>query len=61
MKVQEISRGKLIFLDKQSLVIEFRVFRLVTPVRKKTYMVNLNVIMHLATYQFFVWYFGLPL
>lgn len=61
MKVQEISRGKLIFLDKQSLVIEFRVFRLVTPVRKKTYMANLNVIMHLATYQFFVWYFGLPL
>lgn len=54
MKVQEISRGKLIFLDKQSLVIEFRVFRLVTPVRKKTYMANLNVIMHLATYQFFV-------
>lgn len=61
MKAQEISRGKLIFLDKQSLVIEFRVFRLVTPVRKKTYMANLNVIMHLATYQFFVWYFGLPL
>lgn len=54
MKVQEISRGKLIFLDKQSLVIEFRVFRFVTPVRKKTYMANLNVIMHLATYQFFV-------